>query len=131
MAWLRQRDTFCTFPVKIALLNEMRDVRERRFLSLLQRARMPRRIYGEGGKIDLMQFIRQKQQVTTCPQCDNVVRVDAEVCNICGKRLKPANGKSQPLAPQTPLPTQPAQPLAAAQSASNVANEVEVEDEDE
>src|SRR5713101_4738520 len=36
-----------------------------------------------------MQFTTQQQQLTTCPQCDNVVRVDAEFCNICGKRLKP------------------------------------------
>src|ERR1051326_127748 len=68
-----------------------------------------------------MQFIRQRQQqVTTCPQCDNIVRIDAEVCNICGKRLREPNGKrittptqsaqatqlppgSQ--SPQTPLPT--------------------------
>jgi len=36
-----------------------------------------------------MQFTSQQQQLTTCPQCDNVVRVDAEFCNICGKRLRP------------------------------------------
>ncbi|MBV9231584.1 MAG: dynamin family protein [Chloroflexi bacterium] len=62
-----------------------------------------------------MQFIKQKQpQVTTCPQCDNVVRVDAEVCNICGKRLKPgpASGKFQTVASPTPQIAQPiAQPL--------------------
>src|SRR6266571_8910308 len=71
-----------------------------------------------------MQFIRQRQQqVTTCPQCDNIVRIDAEVCNICGKRLREPNGKgnaasTQPASvsqatqlppgsqsPQTPLPT--------------------------
>jgi DNA replication protein DnaC len=49
-----------------------------------------------------MQFIRQKQQVTVCPQCDNVVRIDADVCNICGKRLRPSNGKAQPASPPTP-----------------------------
>lgn len=43
-----------------------------------------------------MQFIRSKQQVITCPQCDNVIRNDAEVCNICGKRLKGASGKGSP-----------------------------------
>jgi len=37
-----------------------------------------------------MQFTAQPQQLTTCPQCDNVVRIDAEFCNICGKRLRPA-----------------------------------------
>ena len=37
----------------------------------------------------LMQFTSPAQQLTTCPQCDNVVRVDAEICNICGKRLRP------------------------------------------
>jgi hypothetical protein len=59
-----------------------------------------------------MQFIRQKQRVTTCPQCDNVVPIDAEVCNICGQRLKAANGKShpttsisQPLPPPLSTPT--------------------------
>ncbi|GCE46458.1 dynamin family protein [Thermosporothrix hazakensis] len=51
-----------------------------------------------------MQFIRQKQQVTTCPQCDNVVRLDAEFCNICGKRLKGSNSKTAQATPQTQLP---------------------------
>src|ERR1700680_1543709 len=38
-----------------------------------------------------MQFTTPtQQQITTCPQCDNVVRIDAEFCNICGKRLQPA-----------------------------------------
>ncbi len=37
-----------------------------------------------------MQVTRQGQQLTTCPQCDNVVRIDAEFCNICGQRLRPA-----------------------------------------
>ena len=39
-----------------------------------------------------MQFTPPTQQLTTCPQCDNVVRVDEEFCNICGKRLLPASG---------------------------------------
>ncbi len=52
-----------------------------------------------------MHFIKQKQQTTTiCPQCDNVVRIDAEVCNICGKQLRGSNGKTVPLAPRTPTP---------------------------
>ncbi len=38
-----------------------------------------------------MQFTTPTQQLTTCPQCDNVVRIDAEICNICGKRLRPAS----------------------------------------
>ncbi|HVU67138.1 MAG TPA: dynamin family protein [Ktedonobacteraceae bacterium] len=38
-----------------------------------------------------MQTTPPTQQLTTCPQCDNVVRVDAEVCNICGQRLRPAS----------------------------------------
>lgn len=42
-----------------------------------------------------MQFTSPTQQLITCPQCDNVVRVDAEFCNICGKRLRPP--LSQPL----------------------------------
>jgi Dynamin family len=29
------------------------------------------------------------QQVTACPQCDNIVSINAEFCNICGKRLRP------------------------------------------
>lgn len=35
-----------------------------------------------------MQFTTPIQQLTTCPQCDNVVRIDAEFCNICGKWLR-------------------------------------------
>ncbi|GAC1613950.1 MAG: hypothetical protein NVS4B9_01430 [Ktedonobacteraceae bacterium] len=35
-----------------------------------------------------MQFLRSRQQLTTCPQCDNVVPIDAEFCNICGQQLK-------------------------------------------
>jgi hypothetical protein len=66
-----------------------------------------------------MQFIRQKQQVTVCPQCDNVVRIDAEVCNICGKRLKAGSGKgtakSVPSTPLTaPVPAQTLQNVAVA-----------------
>ena len=38
-----------------------------------------------------MQYTTPIQQLTTCPQCDNVVRIDAEFCNICGKRLRPAS----------------------------------------
>lgn len=38
-----------------------------------------------------MQFTTPIQQLTTCPQCDNIVRIDAEFCNICGKRLRPAS----------------------------------------
>ena len=38
-----------------------------------------------------MQFTTPIQQLTTCPQCDNIVRTDAEFCNICGKRLRPAS----------------------------------------
>jgi energy-coupling factor transporter ATP-binding protein EcfA2 len=38
-----------------------------------------------------MQYITQSQRVTTCPQCDNIVLLDAEFCNICGKRLRPAS----------------------------------------
>src|ERR1700726_3545162 len=43
-----------------------------------------------------MQFTTPtQQQITTCPQCDNVVRIDAEFCNICGKRLRAASSLSQ------------------------------------
>lgn len=41
-----------------------------------------------------MQFTTPIQQLTTCPQCDNVVRIDAEFCNICGKRLRPPSSSS-------------------------------------
>src|SRR5450755_4446086 len=41
-----------------------------------------------------MQFTTSTQQLTTCPQCDNVVRVDADFCNICGKRLRPTSTSS-------------------------------------
>ncbi len=64
-----------------------------------------------------MQFTAQPQQLTTCPQCDNVVRVDAEFCNICGKRLRPASAVAH-----SGMPTERAQSLAL---------QVEVEDDDE
>ncbi len=41
-----------------------------------------------------MQFTTQSQQLTTCPQCDNIVLIDAEFCNICGKRLRPASSSA-------------------------------------
>src|SRR5271154_249821 len=41
-----------------------------------------------------MQFTSTTQQLTTCPQCDNVVRIDAEFCNICGKRLRQSGSLS-------------------------------------
>jgi hypothetical protein len=80
-----------------------------------------------------MQFIRHKQQMTTCPQCDNVVRIDAEFCNICGKRLRPPNGKSQstPAAAPISAPVQAAQQLAAPIAAAPAALEEEVEEEEE
>ena len=50
-----------------------------------------------------MQFTAQTQQLTTCPQCDNVVRIDAEFCNICGKRLRQATaGSATPAVPPAP-----------------------------
>src|SRR5712691_3655705 len=64
-----------------------------------------------------MQFIRQKQQqVTTCPQCDNIVRVDAEVCNICGKRLREPNGKGRASSTQLSPISQASQHPPGAQS---------------
>ena len=44
----------------------------------------------KGYSVALMQYTTQPQQLTTCPQCDNVVRIDAEFCNICGKQLQPS-----------------------------------------
>ena len=49
-----------------------------------------------------MQYTTQSQQLTTCPQCDNVVRIDAELCNICGKRLRPSLQAGQTLPTLTP-----------------------------
>jgi energy-coupling factor transporter ATP-binding protein EcfA2 len=43
-----------------------------------------------------MHYITQSQRVTTCPQCDNVVLIDAEFCNICGKRLRSASNNAAP-----------------------------------
>src|SRR5579864_3564219 len=43
----------------------------------------------QGGNGTSMQSTTPAQQVTTCPQCDNVVSIAAEFCNICGKRLQP------------------------------------------
>src|SRR6266568_2964533 len=50
----------------------------------------------KGRKVASMQFTTQTQQLTTCPQCDNVVRIDAEFCNICGQRLGPLSGNARP-----------------------------------
>src|SRR5712691_12672210 len=56
----------------------------------------------EGENEAFMQFTTSTQQLTTCPQCDNVVRIDAEFCNICGKRLRPAaNGVRNDRTPVT------------------------------
>src|SRR5437660_3235744 len=55
----------------------------------------------EGGHEASMQFTTPIQQLTTCPQCDNVVRVDAEFCNICGKRLRPSMGPDRLASLQT------------------------------
>ncbi|HTK06018.1 MAG TPA: dynamin family protein [Ktedonobacteraceae bacterium] len=87
-----------------------------------------------------MHFIKQKQQVTTCPQCDNVVRIDAEVCNICGKQLKNSTGKTATLAQRTPAPAAvpPAPPIPAPPVTAPIptppppqAAEEEYEDDDE
>jgi predicted ATPase len=52
-----------------------------------------------------MQSMTQgQQQLTTCPRCDNVVRIDAEFCNICGQRLRPVLSKNR-LIPQFPTPS--------------------------
>ena len=42
-----------------------------------------------------MQSTSARQQLTTCPQCDNVVRVDADFCNICGQQLHPLSNKAR------------------------------------
>ena len=41
-----------------------------------------------------MQSTSARQQLTTCPQCDNVVRVDADFCNICGQQLRSRSNKT-------------------------------------
>lgn len=43
-----------------------------------------------------MHYTTQSQQLTTCPQCDNIVLIDAEFCNICGKRLRSASNNAVP-----------------------------------
>src|SRR5437899_11095919 len=73
----------------------------------------------KGRKVASMQFTTQTQQLTTCPQCDNVVRIDAEFCNICGQRLGPLSGNARP---GTQL---------ASQLASDEDEEEEYEDEEE
>src|SRR6266568_8385950 len=73
----------------------------------------------KGRKVASMQFTTQTQQLTTCPQCDNVVRIDAEFCNICGQRLGPLYGNARP---GTQL---------ASQLASDEDEEEEYEDEEE
>src|SRR5579863_2353429 len=52
-----------------------------------------------------MQFTTQ--QVIVCPQCDNVVSIDAEFCNICGKRLQPTLANAQPATPMLASPSFP------------------------
>lgn len=42
-----------------------------------------------------MQSTSARQQLTTCQQCDNVVRVDADFCNICGQQLHPHSNKTR------------------------------------
>src|SRR5215471_6280288 len=56
-----------------------------------------------------MQFTTQTQQAIICPQCDNVVRIDAEFCNICGKRLRPALADTQPTTSMVASPSYPSQ----------------------
>ena len=70
-----------------------------------------------------MQFTTPIQQLTTCPQCDNVVRIDAEICNICGKRLKLPTGTARSGA----LPA--AQPLIS-QAGDEEDDEYEEDEED-
>ncbi len=48
------------------------------------------------GNTILTQSTPAKQQLTTCPQCDNVVRVDADFCNICGEQLRSMTNKTRP-----------------------------------
>ncbi len=56
-----------------------------------------------------MQFMKSKKHVITCPQCDNIVRIDAEFCNICGQQLRPPAGKptAQTALAQPPRPVSP------------------------
>src|SRR5438874_6896558 len=79
----------------------------------------------EGGHEASMQFTTQTQQLTTCPQCDNVVHIDAEFCNICGKRLRPAVGTGGTRLPGTSTATQTLRPI------SSQVDEEEYEDDDE
>lgn len=73
-----------------------------------------------------MQFTQPSQQLTTCPQCDNVVRIDAEFCNICGQRLHGPLAKNRLTVRQTTAAYAP-----YATSSSINADDEEYEDEDD
>ncbi|MDQ2715850.1 MAG: dynamin family protein [Chloroflexota bacterium] len=75
-----------------------------------------------------MQFTTQPQQLTTCPQCDNVVRIDAEQCNICGKRLRPPTGNARSAPVMVP---QSASSLNASEEDEEYEDDDEYSDEDE
>jgi hypothetical protein len=72
-----------------------------------------------------MQFTQAGPQLTTCPQCDNVVRIDAEFCNICGQRLRTPHTKNYQGVPQSAPSTY------AASSLEDDEYEDEEEDEEE
>src|SRR5258708_37638880 len=73
-----------------------------------------------------MQFTTQTQQAIICPQCDNVVPIDAEFCNICGKRLRP------PLAnTRTAMPIASYPPPAFTSQIEDAEDDDEYIDEDE
>ncbi len=75
-----------------------------------------------------MQFIKSKKQVITCPQCDNVVRIDADFCNICGQPLRGTSSKPQLVKPAAAIaPPQP----AATEQIEEEEEEYEYEEEEE
>jgi energy-coupling factor transporter ATP-binding protein EcfA2 len=89
-------------------------------------------VYQLKGSYSSMHFMKQKQQVTTCPQCDNVVRIDADFCNICGQQLKVSNGKTSTLTQRPPaIAAAPAATTTSIPAASRAPSADEEEDDGE
>lgn len=56
---------------------------------MLSSLRKPRSLKGEMTWMQSTTPTAAAQHMMTCPQCDNIVSIDADFCNICGKRLRP------------------------------------------
>src|SRR5260370_2090646 len=73
-----------------------------------------------------MQFTTKTQQAIICPECDNVVPIDAEFCNICGKRLRPPIANTR-----TGMPIASYPPPAFTSQIEDAEDDYEYIDEDE